>query len=129
MDPLTATSLIEQYVEGWKRAQIDTVLDTLAEDCVVTESYGPIYRGREKVRLWLEKWLGEGNRVLQWDIHSLVIEQDSAAFEWAFKCLWHGSESYFEGASVVQFKHNKIWSLREYATTAQPYEWEGIWKE
>jgi ketosteroid isomerase-like protein len=129
MDTHKATNLIKQYVEGWKAAQIDDVLNTLAEDCVVTESYGPIYRGRDKVRVWIEKWLGEDNRVLQWDIHSFVHGQDSAAFEWSFKCLWHGSEFNFEGASVVQFKNGKIWYMREYATTAQLYEWEGIWKE
>lgn len=129
MNESIAKNLVEQYVAGWKEAGIETVLSALRDDCVVTESYGPIYRGRDNVRLWMEKWLGEGNRVLQWDISTLVVWQDSAAFEWRFKCLWHGNESYLEGATIVRFRGEKIQSLREYATTAKLYEWNGTWKE
>ncbi|KIL36378.1 hypothetical protein SD70_31660 [Gordoniibacillus kamchatkensis] len=129
MNESIAKTLLEQYVAGWKAAEIETVLSTLREDCIITECYGPIYRGRDKVQLWMEKWFGEGNRVLQWDIHSIVLGQDSAAFEWGFKCLWHGNESFFEGATIVRFRDARIQSLREYATTAQLYEWNGMWRE
>jgi hypothetical protein len=128
LDLITAKKLVEQYMCGWKEAKIETVLATLNEDCIVTECYGPIYRGRDKVQLWMEKWFGEGNRVLQWDIHSFFVGEDSAALEWGFKCLWHGTESYFEGSSIVQFRGEKIQSIREYVTTAQLYEWNGTWK-
>lgn len=97
----TMKAMFERYVEAWKRAEIDAALETLDGHCVITEWYGPVYRGRDKVRLWMEKWLGEGNRVLEWDILSCVFDDDAAAFEWRFKCLWHGEESGFEGASVV----------------------------
>ncbi|QSO52048.1 hypothetical protein JZ785_25385 [Alicyclobacillus curvatus] len=42
---------------------------------------------------------------------------------------WHGNESYLEGATIVRFRGEKIQSLREYATTAKVYEWNGTWKE
>ena len=48
--------LLEQYVEGWKSRHIEAVLDTLANDCVVTECYGPVYKGRDRVRQWMETW-------------------------------------------------------------------------
>ncbi|REJ17886.1 MAG: nuclear transport factor 2 family protein [Paenibacillaceae bacterium] len=121
-------SIFEQYVSGWKRAEIETVLETLDEDCIITECYGPVYRGRDNVRLWMEKWLGEGNRVLEWDVRTCVIGQDAAAFEWRFKCLWHGEESGFEGSSIVQYRNGKILTMREYATTADLYEWTGTWR-
>lgn len=63
-------SIFEQYVSGWKCAEIETVLETLDEDCIITECCGPVYRGRDNVRLWMEKWLGEGNRVLEWDVRT-----------------------------------------------------------
>ena len=63
-------SIFEQYVSGWKCAEIETVLETLDEDCIITECYGPVYRGRDNIRLWMEKWLGEGNRVLEWDVRT-----------------------------------------------------------
>ena len=115
----TIKPIFERYVEAWKRADIEAALETLDEDCVITECYGPVYRGRDKVRLWMEKWLGEGNRVLEWDILSSVSGQDAAAFEWRFKCLYHGEESGFEGASVVRCRDGKILYMREYATTAE----------
>lgn len=128
MEVNQAESIFKQYVSGWRSADFDTVLGTLTKDCVITECYGPIYRGQGMVRLWLEKWLGEGNRVLQWDINSFVLGQEAAAVEWKFKCLWQRAETTFDGASIIQFKNEKIHTMREYATTSQLYEWCGTWK-
>jgi len=121
-------TVFERYVEAWKRADIEAALDTLEDNCVITECYGPVYRGRDKVRLWMEKWLGDGNRVLEWEITSELFGQDAAAFEWRFKCLYQGEEAGFEGASVVRYRNGKILTMREYATTAKLYEWNGAWK-
>jgi hypothetical protein len=49
-----ATRLVGGYVEGWKAADSDLILDTLEPDCVVIESHGPTYRGRDQVKRWIE---------------------------------------------------------------------------
>ena len=38
------------------------------------------------------------------------------------------TEYEFEDASVVRFRDEKIVSIREYATTALIYDWEGVWR-
>jgi hypothetical protein len=121
-------TLLTKYVEGWKTGRINTVLETLTERCVITECYGPVYKGRETVRQWMRTWFSQGGQVLQWDITSFVGGQNSAAIEWIFRCRWHGREFSFAGASVVWFAERKIEVLREYTTTAPLYEWHGEWK-
>ncbi len=78
--------LLEQYVEGWKSRHIEAVLDTLANDCVVMECYGPVCKGRGRIHQWMEAWLAEGGRILEWDIRSFVGGRNAAAIEWTFRC-------------------------------------------
>ena len=50
------------------------VLATLADDCVVTESYGPVYHRRTRVEEWMRAWFEKGGSVQSWainrDLHS-----------------------------------------------------------
>ena len=128
LDDNRMRALLENYVEGWKSGRVDAVLETLADDCVITECYGPIYRGRDQVQRWMRTWFAEGGRVLQWDIISFVGGRESAAVEWIFRCWWQEREFSLDGASVVRFFDGKIEALREYATTAPLYEWQGQWR-
>lgn len=125
MNETIASALIHRYMEGWKTADQAAILDTLDPQCVVIESYGPIYRGKEMVELWIASWLGPGNTVDRWDITSFSMADDVCFFEWVFACTFDGKPGGFEGASIAHFKHDKIFFLREYATTAPLYEWAG----
>jgi uncharacterized protein (TIGR02246 family) len=120
-----ASRLIRSYVEGWKAADSRRILDTLQPDCVVVESHGTTYRGREQVERWIESWLAEGNTVDRWDITSLLALNDACAFEWVFSCTVARTRHSFEGASFARLNAGRIAFLREYRMTEPHHEWAG----
>jgi hypothetical protein len=120
-----ASRLISTYVAGWLEHDPAQVLSTLDHDCLIIESYGPMYRGTIRVAQWLDAWFGEGNRVDRWEITSVLVGEGGFAAEWRFACTWRGQASEFEGVSLVRLKGDRIAYMREYATTAPIYEWEG----
>ena len=63
-----------------------------------------------------------------WEIHSLETDGEAGYFEWAFACSWQGEDYEFEGASVFRLGESGISYLREYTTTAPPYDWSGTWR-
>lgn len=99
------------------------ILDTLDPECVVIESYGPIYRGSEMVGQWIDAWFVDNNCVDRWDVTSFHNADGTCFFEWVFECTFAHNCGGFEGASIAQFKNEKIIFLREYAMTAPRYEW------
>jgi ketosteroid isomerase-like protein len=128
VDSKTAERLVDSYVGGWRDCNRERILRTLDEDCVVVESYGPVYRGKARVGQWIEAWFGEGNTVDAWEVTSLFVSGSRAAFEWRFECTYHGERAAFEGVSVVEFSEGRMVRLREYCTTEELYEWEGKWR-
>ncbi len=120
-----AGRLVRDYVTGWKAADSGLILDTLERDCIVIESHGPTYRGRDQVERWVESWFAEGNTIDRWDITSLLVADDDCAFEWDFSCTVGEVERSFEGASVARLKGGRIALLREYRMTQRPFEWTG----
>ncbi|RKN42932.1 nuclear transport factor 2 family protein [Streptomyces hoynatensis] len=121
-------SPLHDYIDGWRRHDVAAVLATLAEDCVVVESYGPVYRGRERVAQWMRAWFGAGGTVDGWEITGEAAAGDTLVAEWVFSCTWEGKPATFDGASVARVREGRIRSLREYATTAPLYEWTGTWR-
>lgn len=119
--------LIADYMTAWKAHDVDGVLSCLHEQCEVIECYGPIYRGHATVALWMRKWCETG-RVLNWDVTRQWLFDTFEAVEWRFECMVDGERSAFEGASVVEIAQGKIRYLREFATTAPLYEWQGEWR-
>jgi hypothetical protein len=119
---------LHAYIDGWRRHNISAVLATVAEDCVITECYGPVYRGRARVRQWMEAWFAAGGMVLDWQVTSSGTAGDLLAAEWAFTCIWGGVTSTFEGATVARLRADEIVYLREYATSAELYDWTGTWR-
>jgi hypothetical protein len=95
---------------------------------VITESHGPTYRGKDQIERWVDTRFGAGGTVLLWEIRSLEVTGEAVFFEWSFVCSWLGERHEFEGASVVRFDESLISSIREYATTAPLYDWEGSWR-
>ncbi|HVR78694.1 MAG TPA: nuclear transport factor 2 family protein [Acidimicrobiia bacterium] len=120
-----ARQLVLDYVGGWKDADAGRVLETLRPDCVVVESHGTTYRGKEQVERWIESWFAEGNLIDQWDVTSFHATKHACAFEWVFSCTIKGVERSFEGASLALFKAGTIALLREYRMTQPRYDWDG----
>ena len=124
MADATAHQLILTYVHGWIAADREQILSTLAPDCVIIESYGPTYRGRDMIARWIDSWFAPGNVVTRWDITSFFALDEACFFEWIFECRYEGDLGGFEGASLARVSQGKIIHLREYAMTAPRYEWE-----
>jgi hypothetical protein len=118
-----ALTLINAYVEGWKNNRPDQIVGTLAPDCLVIESHGPTYRGRDHVLLWVTDWFQQGQSIQRWELSSFVYEDDAAAFEWVFECSGGWGRAVFDGMTVVRFTDGLISSLREYRCTTPPYVW------
>jgi ketosteroid isomerase-like protein len=120
-----ASGLVRRYVEGWKAGDSAAILSTLSADCVIIESHGPTYRGKEQTKRWARSWFAEGNTIDDWDITSLLVSGDVCVFEWVFSCTVGGVRKSFEGASWARVGGHGIALLREYRMTESRYEWTG----
>ncbi|MBP2300882.1 nuclear transport factor 2 family protein [Azospirillum picis] len=120
--------IVEQYIAGWRAQDTNAILETLTRDCVVIESFGPIYRGHASVERWVATWIAEDGRVLDWKIRDLQSLRDLEIAEWTFHYTLRGEERTFDGATIAKLCGGKISYLREYATTAALYDWQGEWK-
>ncbi|NUB28625.1 nuclear transport factor 2 family protein [Azospirillum brasilense] len=118
-------TLLEQYIAGWRAHDVAAILATLSPDCVVIESFGPIYRGHDWVARWVSTWLAEDGQVIDWTVHNLRSSPNDETAEWTFHYKWRGEEKSFDGATIAKLTDGKISYLREYATTAALYDWRG----
>lgn len=125
---MDAEHLIRSYVEGWREGDAAKILGAVAPDCVVIESHGPTYRGKDRIRQWVETWFGAGGVVNSWEIRSLETTGEAGFFEWSFACTWQGERYEFEGASVIRLEEGGISYIREYTTTSPLYDWDGTWR-
>ena len=125
MQEASIHQLILIYIEGWLSGKREMILSTLDPECVVIESYGPTYRGKEMIGRWIDAWFAPGNTVNRWDITSFYATGEACFFEWIFECTYEGNRSGFEGASIARLTDGKISFLREYTITAPRYEWQG----
>ena len=66
-----------------------------------------------------------GGRVLEWTITDTFSSGDRVAAQWRFTCHWDGADHAFDGSSLATVRDGKIARLREYATIAPLYEWQG----
>lgn len=121
-------ALLERYIAGWRAHDISAILDTLTPECIVIESFGPIYRGHDSVTLWVSTWLSQAGRVIDWTVVDVRSLLDGEVAEWKFRYAWRGEEKNFDGATITKSKDNRISYLREYATTDFLYDWQGEWR-
>ncbi len=119
---------LARYMDAWLSEDVERIAAAVAERCVITECYGPVYRGRETVRLWATRWFAEGGRVHGWSLTDRFATGDREVGEWVFDCTWQGRRSTFEGSSIARVADGSIVELREYQTTAPLYDWHGVWR-
>ena len=109
------STALHAYIDAWERHDIAGVLAALTDDCLVIESHGPTYHGRDQVEHWMRTWLTVGS-VDQWRITSTMATDDDVAVEWAFTSTYEGDTTTFEGATIARLTDGRIAYLREYAT-------------
>ncbi|WP_181157630.1 nuclear transport factor 2 family protein [Microbacterium sp. MYb62] len=121
-------SILTDYIGAWVANDAERIAAAVAEDCVVTECYGPVYRGRDRVLQWARAWFEAGGLVHSWEITDHFVTPDREVAQWRFECTWGGNRSTFEGASVARVADGLVVELREYQSTAELYEWQGSWR-
>ena len=120
-------SALTDYISAWNSNDTASIVATVTPDAVVTESYGPVYHGQERIREWADKWFGRGGRVLNWVVTNEFATGNIVVAEWRFDYHADGSDRSFEGSTIATVRDGKIAALREYATTAELYTWQGEW--
>ncbi|MFT3874992.1 MAG: nuclear transport factor 2 family protein [Propioniciclava sp.] len=121
-------SALTDYIDAWVAHDIERIAAAVAENCVITECYGPIYRGRARVREWADAWFAAGGIIHRWQITDHLVAGDREAAPWTFECTWNGARSAFDGATIATVTDGVIADLREYQTTAPLYDWQGSWR-
>lgn len=119
-----ATRLIQQYVDGWKTNQLELMIESLHDNCVVIESHGPMYSGLADIKKWFDTWIATKGVVTKWDILSYYYTEDNTVFfEWDFSCTAHNKHYALPGMSLVKFAEQKIILLHEYRMKCHAYPW------
>lgn len=121
-------SVLTGYMAVWVAGDVERIAAAVAEDCVIAESYGPVYRGRAEVRRWAERWFAAGGIVHRWESADLIVAGDREVAQWTFECTWEGERTAFDGATVARIGGGLVADLREYQTTAPLYDWNGVWR-
>jgi hypothetical protein len=125
MNRSTAEGLIKQYFKSWLEQDRSLFLSTLSQKIQVVECYGPVYCGTDEVRQWFVDWHtsdGKG-KVTKWEILKILYddEEELAAVEWDFACLYQGNLGSFLGASLFHFDGTKIDRIQEYKMEKEHY--------
>lgn len=124
-DDMTA---LTKYMAAWVDGDPERIAALVTEDCVVTECYGPVYRGRPRVQQWAEAWFSAGGIVHSWVCSDRFEHADREVAQWVFECTWDGGRGTFEGATIALTDGGLIAELREYETSAPLYDWAGTWR-
>lgn len=79
---------IRKWFDMWLTRTDTGIVDLFAPDALYIESWGPEYRGAEKIRHWFEEWNTRGT-VLRWDIKQFFHRENQTVVEWAFENAMH----------------------------------------
>lgn len=120
---------LTRYIEAWVANDADKIVESVAESCVIAECYGPVYRGRARVREWATAWFAAGGIVHAWTVTD-HFEADGGreSAQWVFECTSGRTRTSFEGCTISASADGLIVSLREYQSTAELYDWTGTWR-
>lgn len=115
--------IIRRWFDMWLRGEDSGIWDIFTENAAYIESWGPEYRGAEKIRHWFNEWNTRG-QVLTWDIRQYLHQGDQTAVEWFFRCkMKDGTEQAFDGMSLVRWSEDgKIAFLQEFGCNTARYD-------
>lgn len=118
---------LTEYMGAWVTGDPAKIAQRVSSNCVITECYGPVYRGRTRVQEWARTWFDAGGIVHDWTLTDHFSTPEREAAQWIFECTWKGERGTFEGATISRHEHGLIHDLREYETSAPLYDWTGSW--
>lgn len=116
-------SIIQLWFTMWLQKNDLGIQEIFSKDAVYIESWGPAYRGNEKIKLWFDVWNTRGS-VLQWDIKQYFHKENQTMVEWFFKNqMKNGTIEMFDGVSLIQWtQENKIEFLKEFGCNINHYD-------
>ncbi len=115
--------MIKLWFEMWLQKKDLGIADIFSDDAVYTESWGPEYKGVQKIRMWFEEWNTRGT-VLAWEIKQFFHKDNQTIVEWYFKnTVNEGKIEEFDGMSLIVWnEQNKIISLKEFGCNINNYD-------
>ena len=114
---------IQQWFSMWLDRQDTGIEDLFAPDAVYIESWGPTYRGREKIKLWFDEWNTRGT-FERWDIRQYFHKGDQTIVEWSLRCtMTDGTVQSFDGLSLIRWNDaGQICFLQEFGCNENRYD-------
>ena len=114
---------LRRWFAMWLKGKDTGISRLFAPQAVYTGSWGPQYRGADKIKHWFDEWNTRG-KVLQWDIKQFFHQGSQTAVQWYFKNrLQNGQSEEFEGISLIVWnKRGQIMSLTEYGCNIHRYD-------
>jgi len=115
--------IIRFWFDCWLKKTDFCISDVFSKDALYIESWGPEYRGCDKIKLWFDEWNTRGS-VLQWEIKQFFHKGDQTVVEWYFKNQMDGgSAEEFDGMSLVRWtRDGKICFLQEFGCNENRYD-------
>ena len=114
---------VRLWFDMWLRKRDLGLSRIFSEDAVYVESWGPEYRGLEKIRHWFREWNTRGV-VLRWDIRQFFHKGNQTVAEWVFENrMGNGKAEAFEGMTLVRWTaEGKICFLQEFGCNQDRYD-------
>ncbi len=123
MDNTKKEKIIRLWFDMWLQKTDLGIINIFSEDAIYIESWGPEYKGLQKIKHWFNEWNSRGN-VLQWDIKQFFHKENQTIIEWYFKnTMNNGKIEEFDGISLIKWtRDNKICFLKEFGCNKNHYD-------
>ena len=113
---------IRQWFCMWLDMQDTGICELFSPDALYIESWGPQYRGSQKIKLWFDEWNTRGT-VRRWDILQLLHDGEQTVVQWSFQCVFSDKTAQsFDGLSLVRWDGGKIGFLQEFGCSQGRYD-------
>lgn len=115
--------VVRLWFDLWLQKENSGIYDIFSPDILYIESWGPQYKGRDKINHWFEEWNTRGT-VLQWQIKQYFHKEDQTVVSWYFKAVMNGGKpEAFDGMSLIRWTaENKICFLQEFGCNEHRYD-------
>ena len=115
--------IIKLWFDMWLQKKDLGITDIFSNDAIYVESWGPKYKGSEKIKQWFTEWNTRGN-VLAWDIKQYFHKENQTIVEWNFKNTMNdGKIEAFDGVSLIEWTQDpKICFLKEFGCNINNYD-------
>ena len=111
------------WFQMWLQQKDLGIDEIFASDAIYTESWGPRYHGRIKIKHWFNEWNTRG-KVLIWEIKQYWHQGNTTIVEWYFKCAMNNGETQaFDGISLIEWTNEgTISALKEFGCNINNYD-------